>query len=94
MILDGHTHVYPDRVAKQAIAASPADLKRFGDGTVGSLSEVMAASGVDRTCPAPGCEAGSPASTGPPSGVEETWPDRFCSSLMAPSSRDRRECEL
>ena len=49
MIVDGHTHVYPDRVAKQAIAASPADLKRFGDGTVGSLTEVMAASGVGRS---------------------------------------------
>lgn len=49
MILDGHTHVYPDRVAQKAIAASPADLKRFGDGTVGSLAEVMAASGVDRS---------------------------------------------
>lgn len=49
MIIDGHTHVYPDRVAKKAIAGSPADLKRFGDGTVGSLTEVMAASGVDRS---------------------------------------------
>lgn len=49
MILDGHAHVYPDRVAEKAIAASPADLKRFGDGTVGSLTEVMAAAGVDRS---------------------------------------------
>lgn len=49
LIIDGHTHVYPDRVAQKAIAASPADLKRFGDGTVGSLGEVMAASGVDRS---------------------------------------------
>lgn len=48
-IIDGHTHVYPDRVAKKAISGSPADLKRFGDGTVGSLTEVMAASGVDRS---------------------------------------------
>jgi uncharacterized protein len=49
MIIDGHTHVYPDRVARKAIAGSPADLKRYGDGTVGSLGEVMAASGVDRS---------------------------------------------
>lgn len=49
LIIDGHTHVYPDRVAQKAIAASPADLQRFGDGTVGSLTEVMAASGVDRS---------------------------------------------
>lgn len=49
MIIDGHTHVYPDRVAKKAIGGSPADLKRFGDGTVGSLTQVMAAAGVDRS---------------------------------------------
>lgn len=49
LIIDGHTHVYPDAVAKKAIAGSPADLERFGDGTVGSLTEVMAASGVDRS---------------------------------------------
>lgn len=49
LIVDGHTHVYPDSVARKAIAGSPADLKRFGDGTVGSLTEVMAAAGVDRS---------------------------------------------
>jgi uncharacterized protein len=49
LVIDGHTHVYPDAVAKKAIAGSPADLKRFGDGTVASLTEVMAASGVDRS---------------------------------------------
>ncbi len=49
MIVDGHTHVYPDRVAQRAIAGSPADLKRYGDGTVASLTEVMAAAGVDRS---------------------------------------------
>jgi uncharacterized protein len=49
MIVDAHTHVYPDRVARKAIAGSPADLKRFGDGTVASLTEVMDAAGVDRS---------------------------------------------
>lgn len=49
MIIDGHTHVYPDRVAKKALAGSVPDLKRFGDGSVGSLSEVMTASGIDRS---------------------------------------------
>lgn len=49
LVIDGHTHVYPDAVAKKAIAGSPADLKRFGDGTVASLQEVMRASGVDRS---------------------------------------------
>lgn len=49
MIIDAHTHVYPDRVAKKAIAASPADLKRFGDGTVAGLTAAMAAAGVDRS---------------------------------------------
>lgn len=48
-VIDAHTHVYPDAVAQRAIAASPADLPRFGDGTVGSLTEVMAASGVTRS---------------------------------------------
>jgi hypothetical protein len=49
MIIDGHTHVYPDAVAKRAIGGAPGDLKRYGDGTVGSLTEVMAESGVDRS---------------------------------------------
>jgi predicted TIM-barrel fold metal-dependent hydrolase len=49
LVIDGHTHVYPDSVARRAIAGSPADLKRFGDGTAGSLTEVMAAAGVDRS---------------------------------------------
>jgi uncharacterized protein len=48
-IIDGHTHVYPDAVAKRAIGGAPGDLERYGDGTVGSLTEVMAASGVDRS---------------------------------------------
>lgn len=49
MIIDGHTHVYPDAVAKRAIGGAPGDLKRYGDGTVDSLTAVMAASGVDRS---------------------------------------------
>jgi predicted TIM-barrel fold metal-dependent hydrolase len=49
MVIDGHTHVYPDAVAKRAIGGAPGDLERYGDGTVGSLTEVMARSGVDRS---------------------------------------------
>ncbi|MGI5242245.1 amidohydrolase family protein [Dactylosporangium sp. CA-139066] len=49
LVIDGHTHVYPDRVAKKALAGSVSDLKRFGDGTVAGLAEVMAAAGVDRS---------------------------------------------
>lgn len=49
MIIDAHTHVYPDAVAKRAIGGSPADLKRFGDGTVASLVDVMDRAGVDRS---------------------------------------------
>lgn len=49
MIIDSHTHVYPDAIAKRAIGGAPGDLKRYGDGTVDSLTEVMARSGVDRS---------------------------------------------
>jgi hypothetical protein len=49
MIIDSHTHVYPDAVAKRAIGGAPGDLKRYGDGTVSSLTDVMARSGVDRS---------------------------------------------
>jgi hypothetical protein len=49
VIIDGHTQVYPDKVARRALASPVPDLKRFGDGTVGSLTEVMATAGVDRS---------------------------------------------
>lgn len=47
MVIDGHCHVWPDRVAERALGSAPGE--RFGDGTIGSLLDVMAASGVDRS---------------------------------------------
>ncbi|MEE8601481.1 amidohydrolase family protein [Euzebya tangerina] len=50
MIIDAHTHVWPDHVAARALGGSGLDdLPRFGDGTAGSLVEVMDAAGVDRS---------------------------------------------
>lgn len=49
MIIDAHTHVYPDKVAHKALAGSVPDLERFGDGTVGGLTATMTAAGVDRS---------------------------------------------
>jgi predicted TIM-barrel fold metal-dependent hydrolase len=46
MVIDGHCHVWPDKVASRALGSAPGE--RFGDGTRGSLIDVMAASGVDR----------------------------------------------
>ena len=49
MIIDGHTHVYPDRIAAKALAGSVPDLTRFGDGTVTGLTGAMSAAGIDRS---------------------------------------------
>jgi hypothetical protein len=49
VIIDGHTHVYPERVAKKALAGSVPDLRRYGDGTVAGLTATMMAAGVDRS---------------------------------------------
>lgn len=49
MIIDAHTHVWPDHVAGRALSASGLDLERFGDGTASSLAAVMDAAGVDRS---------------------------------------------
>jgi predicted TIM-barrel fold metal-dependent hydrolase len=48
MIVDGHVHVWPDKVAPSALAGAGADFKRYGDGTVASAIETMDRSGVDR----------------------------------------------
>jgi predicted TIM-barrel fold metal-dependent hydrolase len=47
MIIDGHTHVWPDAVAEKALAGVPG-LKRVGDGTLTGLDEAMNDAGVDR----------------------------------------------
>jgi hypothetical protein len=48
VIVDLHTHVWPDAIAGRALAASGLDLHVYGDGTVAGLSAVMDAAGVDR----------------------------------------------
>jgi hypothetical protein len=48
LVIDGHVHAWPDAIAPLALAHASAELPRFGDGTVDSLLETMAAAGVDR----------------------------------------------
>ncbi len=48
MIIDVHTHVWPDAIAARAITAASAEIKRQGDGRQSSLLDVMEQSGVDR----------------------------------------------
>lgn len=51
MIIDAHTHVWPDEIARRALAANALpDLRAGGDGTVGGLLANMAASGVETSC--------------------------------------------
>src|SRR5437763_15973425 len=47
MIVDVHCHAWPDVIAERALASGVPQLRRLGDGKVGSLREVMARSGVD-----------------------------------------------
>lgn len=48
MIIDGHVHVWPDKVAPSALAGAASDFERHGDGTVASAIATMDRSGVDR----------------------------------------------
>lgn len=48
MVIDGHFHVWPDAIAKRALGNPSAELKRFGDGTVGGAAAVLDAAGIDR----------------------------------------------
>jgi predicted TIM-barrel fold metal-dependent hydrolase len=48
MIVDGHVHVWPDKVAAGALAGAAEDFERYGDGTVASAIETMDRAGVDR----------------------------------------------
>lgn len=52
MIIDLHTHVWPDSVAARALAGAKHNLPHLapaGDGTVAGLTTSMAAAGVDRS---------------------------------------------
>lgn len=49
MIIDCHTHVWPDQIARRALAGSVNDLERRGDGTISGLTAVMDRAGVDKS---------------------------------------------
>jgi predicted TIM-barrel fold metal-dependent hydrolase len=48
MKIDGHVHVWPDKVAEAALSGAADSFERQGDGTVGSAIEAMDRAGVDR----------------------------------------------
>ncbi|GGO75153.1 amidohydrolase family protein [Nocardioides deserti] len=51
MIIDAHTHVWPDKIAQIALGGNRVEgLEARGDGTVSGLTEDMAASGVQVSC--------------------------------------------
>lgn len=49
MVIDAHTHVWPDRIAERAIGGRQHGLDAFGDGKVSGLDAQMRRSGVDRS---------------------------------------------
>ena len=51
MIIDFHTHVFPDKIAQRTIAAleGAADVKAHTDGTLSGLLDSMAHAGVDKS---------------------------------------------
>ncbi|MGV1047005.1 MAG: amidohydrolase family protein [Solirubrobacterales bacterium] len=49
MIVDAHTHVWPDRIARAALAKPADDLTRCGDGTVAGSIAAMREAGIDRS---------------------------------------------
>ena len=48
MIVDVHTHVWPDKIARRALGTPAEGIRRFGDGTVASARESMERAGIDR----------------------------------------------
>lgn len=48
MIIDGHVHVWPDKIAKIALGSPSDGLQRFGDGTTASAIESFRRAGIDR----------------------------------------------
>src|SRR3954452_13084343 len=47
MVIDGHVHVWPDKIARRALGTPAEGIIRFGDGTVASAAATMQAAGVD-----------------------------------------------
>lgn len=48
MIIDGHVHVWPDKIAKIALGSPSDGLQRFGDGTTASAIETFRRAGIDK----------------------------------------------
>jgi predicted TIM-barrel fold metal-dependent hydrolase len=48
MVIDGHVHVWPDKIAQRALGGPSGKIKRFGDGTVADARATMARAGIDR----------------------------------------------
>lgn len=48
MIIDGHIHVWPDKIAARALGTPADGLTRYGDGTVASARAALEAAGIDR----------------------------------------------
>lgn len=48
MIIDSHTHVWPDALAERAVGIAPAELSRQGDGKVSTLLACLDRAGIDR----------------------------------------------
>ena len=49
MIIDAHTHAWPDNVAARALGVGVSSMELFGDGTIAGLQASIATSGVDRS---------------------------------------------
>ena len=49
VIIDAHTHVWPDKVAHRALSGNGTGFAHVGDGTLDGLRASMASSGVDRS---------------------------------------------
>lgn len=49
LIIDAHTHVWPDHIAKRALGTPADGIQRFGDGTAAGAVAAMRAAGVDRS---------------------------------------------
>jgi predicted TIM-barrel fold metal-dependent hydrolase len=48
VIIDAHTHIWPDKIAARALAGTLPDLEVFGDGTKAGLLATMDRAGIDR----------------------------------------------
>jgi predicted TIM-barrel fold metal-dependent hydrolase len=49
VIIDAHTHVWPDKVAHRALSGNGTGFDHVGDGTLAGLRATMASAGIDRS---------------------------------------------